>query len=75
MGRRRGGAKQAAARRPYCPTCKGTTYVPGPAVVRNGITYSTQARCEDCKVKPPMKLERGQLPLDAQQRAAGEKGE
>jgi hypothetical protein len=60
-------------RRPWCPTCGYTRYVPGPPVVRNDITYTSALPCPDCKEKPPVKLEPGQLPLDAQQRAAGEK--
>ena len=78
MGRRRRFSSKPAApvkQRPWCPTCGYTRYVDGPPVVRNGHTYKSWLPCPDCLEKPPVKLAPGQLPLDAQQRAAGEKRE
>lgn len=62
-------------KRPWCPTCGYTRFVPGPPVIRDGRQYSSVVDCPDCKEKPPVRLERGQLPLDAQQRASGERGD
>lgn len=74
--RRSSKTKRAAESRPWCPTCGYTRRVPGPPVTReDGRVYSTVTDCPDCRIAPPVKLAPGQLPLDAQQRAAGERGE
>ena len=66
-------AKSKAKKKPWCPTCGYTRFVPGPTVIRDGRQYSAVVKCPDCKEKPPVRLERGQLPLDHQERAAGDK--
>lgn len=66
----------AAKKRPWCPTCGYTRFVAGPTVIsKHGKPYSSVIDCPDCKEKPPVRLEPGQLPLDVQQRAAGERDE
>lgn len=69
-----GKAKPKSPSRRYCTECGKSGYVPGPPVIRDGMTYATVADCPKCRPKPPPipKTEPKTLSLDRQSRAAGE---